>query len=96
MTGAQESLLHFEVHSFCLEQVPEHQPHFMKCGAVKHLEHVRKCAQPGPAEGTLNIFKRGTRPSSELDVKNNMRRTSSCRGNDRMYLISHYEEKRAI
>lgn len=57
MIGGQESLLHCEVHSGCLEQTPEHQPQLMNKGAIKHLEHVMKCAQPGPAVGTLNIYK---------------------------------------
>lgn len=58
MIGAQESLFHCEVHSCCLEQIPEHHPQLMKRGAVKHAEHVIKCAHPGPAEGTLNIYMR--------------------------------------
>lgn len=56
MTGAQESSVHCEVHSCLLEQIPEHQPQLMKRGAIKHMEHVIKCAHPGPAEGTLNIW----------------------------------------
>lgn len=56
ITGAQESSFHCEAHSCCLEQIPEHQPHFMKSGAIKHTEHVIKWAHPGPAEGTLNIW----------------------------------------
>lgn len=56
MTGAQESLFHCEVQLSFLEHFPEHQPQFMKCGAVKHTEHVRKWAHPGPAEGILNIL----------------------------------------
>lgn len=56
MTGVHESLFHFEAQSRCLKQIPEHQPQFMKRGAIKHLEHVIKWAHPGPAEGTLNIL----------------------------------------
>lgn len=61
MTGAHESLFHCDAHSCCFEHFPEHQPQFMKSGAVKHLEHVAKCVQPGPVEGTLNIWKDKTK-----------------------------------
>lgn len=57
MTGAHEFLLHCDSpHSCCLEQTPEHQPQPMKRGAIRHMEHVLKWAQPGPREGTLNIW----------------------------------------
>lgn len=55
MTGAQDFVFHREAHFSFLEQTPEHQPQFMKRGALRHVEHVIKCAHPGPAEGTLNI-----------------------------------------
>lgn len=54
MTGEQECLFHCEAHSSCLEHIPEHHPQFMKRGDIKHMEHVTKCAQPGPMVGTLN------------------------------------------
>lgn len=70
MTGAHEASFHCEVHSCCLEQLPEHQPQLMKRGALKQMEHVKKCAHPGPAEGTLNILikERGGRGWGEPHV----------------------------
>lgn len=77
MMGPQDFLFHCELHSSCLEQIPEHQPQFMKNGAFKHMGHVLKCAHPGPVEGTLNIlivervrwgyYKRHTRENSSRD-----------------------------
>lgn len=56
MMGTQESVFNCEAHgSLCLKHIPEHQPQFMKRGAIKHVEHVLKCSHPGPAEGTMNI-----------------------------------------
>lgn len=56
MIGPQDFLFHCELHSSCLEQIPEHQPQFMKDGVFKHMGHVLKCPHPGPVEGTLNIL----------------------------------------
>lgn len=57
MTGSHELLLHCDSeHWCCREQTPEHQPQSMKRGAIRHMEHVLKWAQPGPREGTLNIW----------------------------------------
>lgn len=56
MTGAHEFWLQCESHSCRLEQESEHQPQFIKAGAIKHMEQVMKWAHPGPAEGTLNIY----------------------------------------
>ena len=69
MTGAQEFLSHFDVHSCCLEQIPEHHPQFMKLGAIRHMEHVIKCAQPGPTDGTLNILIRKRVNKDRKEVK---------------------------
>lgn len=55
MTGAHVFWLQCELHSGRLEHFPEHQPQFMKAGAIRHVEQVIKWAHPGPAEGTLNI-----------------------------------------
>lgn len=56
MTGPQDFLLQCSTHSSSVEQIPEHQPQFMKDGAAKHAGHVLKGSHPGPVEGILNTL----------------------------------------
>ena len=53
--GGQDSFRQRPRHSLSQEHSPEHQPHPMNLGAVRHMAQVRECWHPGPRWGTWII-----------------------------------------